>query len=387
MCPARVMDHKSVPPSCGDSGAIRNPELPVVIMAAPVHDKTPWWAWVFPGLGLCLVLAGAPALSPVGAVMAVVLGVSVFAAVLHAEVVAARLGEPYGTLVLALAVTVIETGLIISLMSDGEHPELARDSVFASIMIALNGIVGLSLVLGGARHFEQGFAARGASAFLTVVMTIAVLCLILPNYTTTTAGPYFSSRQLIFVATMALITYGVFLFVMTVRHRGDFLHGHGIDPHGERPPVARAVLAFVLMVLALTAVVLLAKKMAPALEAGVSWLQAPKSLSGVVIAALVLMPEGVSALRAAARNQLQMSLNLSLGSVLACIGLTIPAVAAFSLISGAPLQLGLDPSGMVLLLLTFMVSMLTLATGRSTVLQGAVHLMIFGTFLLLSFSP
>jgi Ca2+:H+ antiporter len=174
---------------------------------------------------------------------------------------------------------------------------------------------------------------------------------------------------------------------MTVRHRDDFLHGHGIDPHGGKPSAPRAWLAFALMLLALGAVVLLAKKMAPALEAGVSWLEAPKSLSGVVIAALVLMPEGLSALRAAARNQLQMSLNLSLGSVLACIGLTIPAVAGFSLLSGAPLQLGLDPSGMVLLVLTFMVSTLTLATGRSTVLQGAVHLMIFGTFLLLRLSP
>ena len=356
-------------------------------MAAAAHDKTPWWAWLFPALGLGLVLAGLPALSSAGLLMAAMLTISVFAAVLHAEVVAARLGEPYGTLMLALAVTVIETALIISLMADGEHPELARDSVFASIMIALNGIVGLSLVLGGARHLEQDFAARGASAFLTVVITIAVLCLVLPNYTTTMPGPYFSPRQLIFVAVMALITYGTFLFVMTVRHRDDFLHGHGIGPHGGKPSAPRAWLAFALMLVALSAVVLLAKKMAPALEAGVSWLEAPKSLSGVVIAALVLMPEGLSALRAAARNQLQMSLNLSLGSVLACIGLTIPAVAGFSLLSGAPLQLGLDPSGMVLLVLTFMVSTLTLATGRSTVLQGAVHLMIFGTFLLLSFSP
>ncbi|NCY23621.1 MAG: ionic transporter y4hA [Alphaproteobacteria bacterium] len=356
-------------------------------MAATAHDKTPWWAWLFPALGLGLVLAGLPALSPAGLLLAAMLTISVFAAVLHAEVVAARLGEPYGTLILALAVTVIETALIISLMADGEHPELARDSVFASIMIALNGIVGLSLVLGGARHLEQGFAARGASAFLTVVITIAVLCLVLPNYTTTMPGPYFSSRQLIFVAVMALLTYGTFLFVMTVRHRDDFLHGHGIDPHGPKPSAARAWLAFALMLVALMAVVLLAKKLAPVLEAGVTWLEAPKSLSGVVIAALVLMPEGLSALRAAARNDLQMSLNLSLGSVLACIGLTIPAVACFSLLTGARLQLGLDPSGMVLLVLTFMVSTLTLATGRSTVLQGAVHLMIFGTFLLLNFSP
>lgn len=356
-------------------------------MAGHAHDKTPWWAWLIPALGVAMVLGNPDALSPFGIAMALALGIAVFASVLHAEVVAARTGEPYGTLVLAIAVTVIETGLILSLMADGQHPELARDSVFASIMIALNGIVGLALVLGGARHFEQGFAARGASAFLTVVITISVLALVLPNYTTSTAGPYFSSRQLLFVCLMALITYGVFLFVLTVRHRNDFLHGHGIDPEGERPSVARTGLAFALMLLSLTAVVLLAKKMAPALEAGVGWLDAPRSLTGVVIAALVLMPEGVSALRAARRNQMQMALNLTLGSVLACIGLTIPVVAAFSLWTETPLQLGLAPSGMVLLILTFMVSALTLANGRTTVLQGAVHLMIFGTFLLLNFQP
>jgi len=356
-------------------------------MAGHRHDKTPWWAWVVPALGVAIVLANPQALSPFGIAMALVLGVCVFASVLHAEVVAARMGEPYGTLVLAVAVTVIECGLILSLMADGEHPELARDSVFATIMIALNGIVGLALVLGGARHFEQGFAARGASAFLTVVITISVLALVLPNYTTTIDGPYFSPRQLLFVAVMALMTYGVFLFVLTVRHRNDFLHGHGIDPQGEPPSLARTGVAFALMLLSLTAVVLLAKKMAPVLEAGVAWLEAPKSLTGVVIAAIVLLPEGVSALRAAARNQMQMALNLTLGSVLACIGLTIPVVAAFSLWTGTPLTLGLTPSGMVLLILTFMVSTLTLANGRTTVLQGAVHLMIFGTFLLLSFQP
>ena len=351
------------------------------------HDRLPWWSWLIPGAGLALVLAGPEPLSYPGMAMAVALVVAVFAAVLHAEIVAARVGEPYGTLVLALAVTVIETGLIISLMSDGRQPELARDAVFATIMIALNGIVGVALMLGGARHFEQGFAARGASAFLTVVITISVLALVLPNYTTTTPGPYFSPRQLVFVAIMALLTYGVFLFVMTVRHRNDFLHGHGIDPGAEPPSRTRAMIAFLLMLLALAAVVLLAKKMAPALEAGVTWLEAPRSLTGVVIAALVLMPEGLSALRAAARNQMQMALNLTLGSVLACIGLTIPVVAGFSLWTGMEMQLGLAPSGMVLLMLTFMVSILTLATGRTTVLQGAVHLMIFGTFLLLSFLP
>jgi len=352
-----------------------------------VHDRIPWWSYVIPTIGLGAAFAGLSALSPLGGLMAVLLIVAVFASVLHAEIVAARLGEPFGTLVLAIAVTVIETGLIISLMGDGTHPELARDSVFASIMIALNGIVGIALVLGGARHFKQNFGARGASAFLTVVIAISTLTLVLPNYTVTTPGPFFSARQLILVAVLSSVLYAVFLFVMTVRHRDDFLHGHGIEP-GEAPPsVGRALLAFGLMVLSLAVVVLLAKKLAPALEVGVTWLGAPKSLSGVVVAALVLLPEGVSALKAAARNNLQMAMNLTLGSVLACIGLTIPVVAAYALWTGVPLQLGLAPSGMVLLMLTFLVSILTLTSGRTTLLQGAVHLMIFGVFLLISFVP
>ena len=351
------------------------------------HDRIPWWAWVIPAVGLGLVFVGLPALSLFGALMAAILIVAVFASVLHAEIVAARLGEPYGTLVLAVAVTVIETGLIISLMRDGTHPELARDAVFATLMIALNGIMGAALVLGGAKHMFQSFGARGATAFLTVVIAIATLTLVLPNYTVTTPGPVFSARQLVFVAVLSLALYLVFLFVMTVRHKGDFLHGHGIEP-GEAPPsVGRALMGFGLLVLSLTVVVLLAKKLAPALEVGVAWLGAPASLSGVVVAALVLLPEGVSALKAAARNDLQMAMNLTLGSVLACIGLTIPVVAGYALWAGVPLQLGLAPSGMVLLMLTFLVSILTLTSGRTTLLQGAVHLMIFGVFLLLSFVP
>ncbi len=333
---------------------------------AAIHDRIPWWAWLVPAAGLGLAFAGLPALSAFGAAMG---------------------GVPFGTLVLAIAVTVIETGLIISLMADGLHPELARDSVFASIMIALNGIIGVALVLGGAILFKQNYDARGASAFLTVVIAIATLTLVLPNYTVAAPGPAFSRQQLVFVAVLALALYAVFLFTMTVRHRADFLHGHDIEPGAGRPPARRAAVAFGLMVLSLAVVVLLAKQLAPALEAGVRWLGAPRSLTGVVVAGLVLLPEGVSALKAAARNNLQVAMNLTLGSVLACIGLTIPVVAGYALWTGSSLQLGLAPAGMVLLMLTFLVSILTLTSGRTTLLQGAVHLMVFGVFLLLSFLP
>lgn len=349
--------------------------------------KLPGWAWAMPALGLAMALGGMPALSPFGVLMAAALGASVFASVLHAEAVAARVGEPYGTLVLAVAITIIETGLILSLMMSSDQPALLRDAVFATLMIALNGIMGMALILGGARHFEQGFAARGASAFLAVVITIATLALVLPNTTTSAAGPVFAPGQLLFVVVSSLVLYGIFLFVMTVRHRNDFLHGHGIEPAGA-PPSNRATLrALLLLCLSLLAVVLLAMAMAPALDAGMAAIGAPATVVGVVIAALVLLPEGTAALRAARRNQLQMALNLTLGSVLACIGLTIPVIGAWSLWSGQPLLLGLQPTGVVLLALTFLVSALTLATGRTTVLQGAVHLVIFATFLLLSFQP
>ncbi len=356
-------------------------------MAGGAIGKLPWWAWVAPALGLALALSKLSPLSPLGVLMAVLLGASVFASVLHAEVVAARVGEPYGTLVLAVAITVIETGLILSLMISSEQPALLRDAVFATLMIALNGIMGMALILGGARHFEQGFAARGASAFLTVVITIATMALVLPNTTTSAPGPVFAPGQMLFVVVSSLVLYGVFLFVMTVRHRNDFLHGHGIEPTGTPPDNRVTLRALLLLCLSLLAVVLLAKAMAPALDAGVARMGAPATVVGVVIAALVLMPEGVTALRAARRNQLQMALNLTLGSVLACIGLTIPVVGIWSLMAGKPLLLGLDPTGVVLLALTFLVSALTLATGRTTVLQGAVHLVIFATFLLLSFQP
>lgn len=356
-------------------------------MAGAINGKLPWWAWFAPAAGLVMALGKVSPLSPLGALMALLLGASVFASVLHAEVVAARVGEPYGTLVLAVAITVIETGLILSLMMTSEQPALLRDAVFATLMIALNGIMGMALILGGARHFEQGFAARGASAFLTVVITIATMALVLPNTTTSTAGPVFAPGQLLFVVVASLLLYGIFLFVMTVRHRNDFLHGHGIEPTGTPPSARMTLRALLLLSLSLLTVVLLAKALAPALEAGVDTIGAPDTVVGVVIAAIVLMPEGVTALRAARRNQMQMALNLTLGSVLACIGLTIPVIGVWSLLAGQPLMLGLAPSSVVLLALTFLVSAMTLATGRTTVLQGAVHLVIFGTFLLLSFQP
>ena len=356
-------------------------------MGGAINSKLPWWSWLAPVAGLAMVLGKVSPLSPMAVLMTLLLGASVFASVLHAEVVAARVGEPFGTLVLAIAITVIETGLILSLMMSSEQPALLRDAVFATLMIALNGIMGMALILGGARHFEQGFAARGASAFLTVVITIATMALVLPNTTTSLPGPVFAPGQLLFVVASSLLLYGIFLFVMTVRHRNDFLHGHGIEPTGAPPSNAVTLRALALLCLALLTVVLLAKALAPALDAGVNAMGAPATVVGVLIAAIVLLPEGVTALRAARRNQLQMALNLTLGSVLACIGLTIPVIGLWSLLAGQPLLLGLAPSSVVLLALTFLVSALTLATGRTTVLQGAVHLVIFGTFLLLSFQP
>jgi len=356
-------------------------------MAGAVREDLPWWSWAAPLVGLVLVGLGLSGLSWAGIGMVVALFGSVFASVLHAEVVAARVGEPYGTLVLAIAVTVIETGLILALMAGGDQPTLLRDSVFASVITCLNGLMGIALMLGGARHFEQGFAARGASAFLSVVIAIATMTLVLPNYTRSAEGAAFSQGQLLVVAFLAVALYAVFLFVMTVRHRNDFLHGHGIDPSGEPPSLKRTGIAFGLMCVSLLTVVLLAKKLAPALETGVEAIGAPQTVVGVVVALLALMPEGVSAIRAAARNQLQMSLNLVLGSALACIGLTIPAVALVALWQGEQLVLGLEPSGTVILALTCVVSILTLAHGRTTLLQGAVHLVILAGFLMLSFMP
>jgi Ca2+:H+ antiporter len=319
-----------------------------------------------------------------------VLIATVFAAVYHAEVVAHGTGEPFGTLVLAIAVTVIEVALIVSVMiaAPVEKAGLARDTVFAAVMIVCNGIVGLCLLWGGARHHEQGFQVHGASAALAVLAALTTLTLILPNVATTAPGPFFSKSQLVFAGIVSLALYGSFVFVQTVRHRNYFLAVTGDEEaHAPLPSNRTTIVSAGLLVAALVAVVGLAKSLTPTLEIGVARLDVPKAVVGIVIAALVLLPEALAALRAARANRLQTSLNLALGSALASIGLTIPAVATVSIVLGKPLELGLGAKDEVLLALTLLVGVITLGTGRTTVLQGIVHLIIFAVFLFFAVVP
>jgi Ca2+:H+ antiporter len=335
-----------------------------------------------------------PFASPAGFIAAaagVALILAVFAAVHHAEVVAHRTGEPFGTLVLAVAVTIIEVALIVSVMvaAPAEKAGLARDTVFAVVMIVCNGIVGLCLLWGGARHHEQGFQVHGASAALAVLAALTMLTLVLPNFATSVPGPLFSTSQLVFAGTVSLVLYGSFVFIQTVRHRDYFLAGKPDNEEAHAPPPSNttAAVSAGLLFATLVAIVGLAKSLTPTLEIGVARLDVPKPVVGIVIAALVLLPEGLAALRAARANQLQTSLNLALGSALASIGLTIPVVAGVSIVIRQPLELGLGTKDEVLLALTLLTGVITLGTGRTTVLQGIVHLVIFAVFLFFAVVP
>ena len=353
----------------------------------------PVWTWAWP-LVAWVVLVAALFLGAGGLIVSaagVALIGTVFAAVYHAETVAHRVGEPFGTLVLAVAVTVIEVALIVSVMISApvEKAGLARDTVFAAVMIVCNGIVGLCLLLGGARHREQGFQIHGASAALAVLAALTILTLVMPNVATTAPGPFFSTSQLVFAGIVSLLLYCAFVFIQTVRHRDYFLPVVGSDDelHGPPPSNRTAFLSAGLLVVALVAVVGLAKGLTPAIEAGIAFANVSKAVVGIIIAALVLLPESLAAVRAAQANRLQTSLNLALGSALASIGLTIPVVAAFSIIVRSPVELGLGAKDQVLLALTLLVGVITLGTGRTTVLQGVVHLVIFATFLFFAIVP
>jgi Ca2+:H+ antiporter len=358
------------------------------------------WTYISPILAL--VVLGASALMQGGvliALAAIALAFAVFAAVHHAEVVAHRVGEPFGTLVLAIAVTVIEVALIVSVMLSGgpDKAGLPRDTVFAAIMICGCGIVGMCLLVGGLRHHVQNFQLQGASAALAILCALSVLTLVLPNFTSTVEGPTLSTSQLIFVGVISLVLYVTFVFVQTIRHRDYFLpptpdvaagaQEEDDGTHAPPPSNGEAWTALLFLLLSLVAVVGLAKLLSPAVEAGVAAAGAPEAVVGVVIAALVLLPEALAALRAARLNRLQTSLNLALGSALASIGLTIPTVAVVSIVMGQPIELGLASKEIVMLALTLLVSVITLGTGRSTVLQGVVHLVIFAAFLFLSVVP
>jgi Ca2+:H+ antiporter len=324
-------------------------------------------------------------------VVAVLLAGAVLAAVHHAEVIAHRVGEPFGSLVLAVAVTVIEVALIVTLMVSGgdETATLARDTVFAAVMITLNGIVGLSLLVTTLHRRTASFNAEGTGGALATVATLATLGLVLPTFTTSRPGPVFSPAQLAFAAVASLALYGLFLVVQTVRHRDYFVPvgGEATDEHAPPPTDRAAVASLVLLLVALGAVVGLAKVESPAIEDGVAAVGAPPSAVGVVIALLVLLPESLAAARNARRDRTQTSLNLALGSAMASIGLTIPAIALASVWLEGPLELGLGSTQTVLLVLTVVVSALTVVPGRATLLQAGVHLVLFAAFLVLAVFP
>ncbi len=364
-----------------------------------VHPTSlPWWSWLGPLASLPLMASQTiPEIATGGLVWSmlatILLGVSVFAAVHHAEIIALKVGEPFGSILLAIAVTVIEVALIVSiLLSNAQGSEfVARDTVYSAVMIVLNGVIGLSLIAGGRLHHEQGFRSDGVAAALSVLGTLVTIALIFPNFTHGIEGPYYTDHQLLFVGAVSLILYGIFIFVQTIRHRDYFAditsaEDGEIESH-SLPSTKTTLLSGVLLILSLIMVILLAKGLSVPLNAAIAWAGLPAGFLGVVIAMVVLLPESVASLRAAIANKIQSSLNLAIGSAIASIGLTIPTVAIFSVLMHKSLPLGLPPQDMILLVLTLFISTLTLGSGRTNVLHGAVHLVIFGIFVFIAAVP
>src|SRR5665213_3176678 len=362
------------------------------------HGPMPRSAWIFPALAV-LFFAGATALgisftpSPVGLLFAtallVILFGTVFAAVHHAEVLAERIGEPFGTLLLTLSVTVIEVALIATIMlGDKPVPTLARDTVFAVVMIVCNGLVGICILAGGLRYREQDVQVTGSNLYLSVLVVLATITLIMPNYTLTTPGPVYSAAQLGFVSVVTVLLYGVFLYTQTIRHRDYFIgETAGVADEGTHTSKRTFLLSVLLLLVSLLAVVLLAKKFSLVVDAGAALIGAPPAFAGILVAFLILLPESVAAISAARKNDLQKSINLALGSSLATIGLTIPAVAVAAYALDMQLVLGLNAQEMVILLLTFMLSMLTFGTGRTNILFGLVHMVVFAVYVFMVFVP
>jgi Ca2+:H+ antiporter len=363
-----------------------------------IAARQEWFLGVSVGTSAILLFLG-PALatwlaSPLGLAVLflwlflVVLG-SCLSVVRHADHLAVRLGEPYGTLILTLAVTIIEVVAISALTAHGDgNPAVVRDTIFAVVMILLNGMVGISLLFGGWRHREQIYNLQGANTYLGVIIPLTVLTLILPNFTVTTPGPTLSPEQEIFVALVSIGLYAAFLAVQTLRHRSYFTLGdveenvgHEMPDGASRHPAVHAFLLAAYMV----PLVFLAEQLTRPIDALIEILHAPIALGGVVIALLVAAPEAVGAVRAAAANRLQRSMNIFLGSVLSTIGLTVPAMIALSLLTGHGIVLGLQHSNAIMLVLTLTVSMVTFSSGRTNVLQGAIHLVLFGAYILLIF--
>jgi Ca2+:H+ antiporter len=352
------------------------------------------WTWLVPLLSLLLLAAAL--IAQVGVLLATLCSVALMATVLvavhHAEVVAHRVGEPLGTLVLALAVTVIETALILSMMiAGGENVAvLTRDTIYAAVMIICNGVIGVCVLFGSLAHREQTFRVEGAGAGLAALMVMATLTLVLPVFTTRSSAGTYSGSQLAFLAVTSAALWAIFVFIQTARHRDYFIPvSNGADPdvHAEPPTPLEAWVSFALLLVSLVTVVGLAKVLSPTIESAVEAANAPRVVVGIVIAALVLLPETVAAVRAARADRLQSSMNLAVGSALASIGLTVPVVVTASAFFDLPLFLGLEPKDMAMLVLTFVVSTVTLGTGRVYIMQGAVHLVLFAAFLFLAFVP
>ncbi|MBR2119329.1 MAG: ionic transporter y4hA [Pseudomonadota bacterium] len=363
------------------------------------HTHLPRSAWVYPALAVFLYAATEiPGLgvgftrTPAGLVFAAVLLVilfgTVFAAVHHAEVIAERIGEPFGTLLLTLAVTIIEVALIATIMlGESGVPTLARDTVFAVVMIVCNGLVGICILVGSLRYREQDFQVTGANVYLSVLVVLATITLILPNYTETTPGPVYSASQLGFVSIITIVLYAVFLYTQTIRHRDYFIAGAGEQEQDHVPAGRLLLISGLLLLVSLVGVVMLAKKFSLVVDAGAAAIGAPPAFAGVVVALLILLPEGIAALAAARKNDLQKSINLALGSSLATIGLTVPAVAIATYVLDKRLVLGLETRDTMLLIMTFLVSLATFGTGRTNILFGLVHLVMFAVFIFLVLVP
>ena len=315
---------------------------------------------------------------------------SAISVVRHADRLAIKYGEPYGTLILTLSAITIEVMMISAAMLHGKNnPTLARDMMFAVIMIALNGLIGLSLLLGGLRHREQHYNLQGASAYLNTIMVLAVLGLVVPNFTTSMSGPRFSTEQEVFLATTSIGLYAIFLLIQTTRHSQYFMESKGAGHASEHRagPMHSTIYHAVMLILYLLVVVVLAEKFAIPLDNSIERFGMPQALGGAIVAGLVLAPEALSGINAARQNQLQRSVNILHGSVLASIGLTIPAVLTIGMISKRSVTLGIEGGNLPLLLLTLAVSVVTFASGKTNVLQGCIHLLLFAVFLLLIFCP
>jgi Ca2+:H+ antiporter len=326
-------------------------------------------------------------------IVIVMLLVAVLQAVHHAEVIAHRVGQPFGSMVLALAVTCIEVSLIISMMlaAGNESPAIARDTVFASIMIILTGMLGLSIFIGGVKYGEQSYLLKGVNASLITLVAISCLTLILPDFTKSTPGPYYTDNQLLFVALVSLVLYISFVFVQNFKHKDHFIADMETEQHHIpvilKPSAKHVLISTLLLFICLGAVTMLAESLAPDLDDVLDRFMLPHSIAGIVIASIVLMPEALSSLKASSSNQLQKSVNLSMGSALASIGLTIPIVAIVSIVSGHPLALGIEPISAILFVLALFTITLAFSTGQTSIMHGIVLMVIFATYIFMTVIP